>query len=261
MLIDTHCHLTSPRFSKDLPDVINRALDAGVSQLITIGCDVPSSRRAMEIAEQFSSVSCTVGVHPCYVMDETEVDWLEQIHTLAQHPKAVGIGEIGLDYYHQPPSSTSWETYKSRQAEFFKLQMELAASLGKNIVVHQRNSYAETMQMVAEFGNRFRAQFHCFINTWEEASPLIEQGHRISFTGIATYPKAPEVLQCAREARQGTFMVETDAPYLTPQQQRGQRCEPAHVRFTAECIAAARNISLETLAAETTATARAFFNL
>ena len=261
MLIDTHCHLTSSRFNKDLADVVARASDAGVTQLITIGCDVPSSRQSIEIAEKFPNVFCTVGVHPCYVMDVTESDWLEQIHEMSAHPKVVAIGEIGLDYYHEPPAGTTWEEYKSRQAEFFARQMELAASIGKNIVVHQRSSFDDSIAMVANYEDRLKAQFHCFINSWAEAAPLIEKGHVISFTGIATYPKAPEVLQCAVEAAQGCFMVETDAPYLTPQQKRGQRCEPAHVRYTAETIAAARGTTLEMLAQETTARAHSFFGI
>lgn len=261
MIIDTHCHLNSSRFRKDLPDVISRAVDAGVTEMIVIGCDVASSRRAIEIAETFPNVHCTVGVHPCYVLDVAEPDWLEQIHAMAQHPRVVAIGEIGLDYYHAPPEGVSWETYKARQAEFFRPQMELAVALGKNIVVHQRSSFEYSVAMVAEFDGRLRAQFHCFINPWADAAPLIAKGHLISFTGIATYPKAPEVLQCAVEAASGSFMVETDAPYLTPQQVRGQRCEPSHVRLTAETIAAARGISWEALAAETTATAREFFRV
>ena len=260
MLIDTHCHLNSSRFKKDLPDVISRAVDAGVTYMIAIGCDIPSSRRAVEIAEQFPQVVCTVGVHPCYVMDVTEPDWLEQIAQLAEHPRVVAIGEIGLDYYHEP-QGTTWEIYKARQASFFNAQMELAVARSLNIVVHQRSCFAESIALVAPFAGKLRAQFHCFINSWEEAAPLIDAGHVISFTGIATYPKAPEVLQCAVEATAGCFMVETDAPYLTPQAAKGQRCEPAHVRHTAEFIAQARGITLESIAHDTTAKAREFFNL
>jgi TatD DNase family protein len=260
MLIDTHCHLNSSRFKKDLPEVVARAVDAGVTQMIAIGCDVPSSRRAIEIAEQFPQVLCTVGVHPCYVMDVTEPDWLEQIAAMAEHPRVVAIGEIGLDYYHEP-QGTTWEIYKARQASFFKAQMELAVARKLNIVVHQRSCFEDSVALVAPFTGKLRAQFHCFINTWADAAPLVAQGHVISFTGIATYPKAPEVLQCASEAAAGCFMVETDAPYLTPQAVKGQRCEPAHVRHTAEKIAQARGVSLESLAAETTALAREFFRL
>lgn len=260
MLIDSHCHLDSSRFKKDLAEVIARATDAGVEKIVSIGCDVPSSRRALEIAEQFPQVYCTVGVHPCYVMDVTEEDWLEQMRAMAAHPKVVALGEMGLDYFHAPPEGTTHEIYKSRQAMFFQKQLELAAELGKNIVVHQRNSFADGVAMVQPFSGKLRAQFHCFINTWADAAPLIEQGHLISFTGIATYPKAPEVLACAVQASLGTFMVETDGPYLTPNSKKGQRCEPAFVRDTAQCIADARGISLEMLAKETTAVAEKFFS-
>lgn len=260
MLIDTHAHLDSTRFSKDLPDVISRATDAGVETIITLGCDVESSRAALEIAERFPNVFAAVGVHPCHVLDVTEPDWLESIHSMAGHEKAVAIGEIGLDYYHAP-KGVSWDDYKARQADFYQKQLELAAALGMNVVVHQRSSFEDSVAQIAPFTGKLRAQFHCFINAWEEAAPLVEQGHLISFTGIATYPKAPEVLACAAAATRGEFMVETDAPYLTPQAVRGQRCEPAHVRLTAEAIAQARGVSIEVLAAETTAVANAFFGL
>ena len=263
MLIDTHCHchLHSSRFKKDLRDVVTRAVDAGVTQMVAVGCDVETSRQALAIAEAHPEVFATVGVHPCYVMEVTQADWLEQIQELAQHPRVVALGEMGLDYYHAPPEGTTWETYKSSQAEFFRKQMDLAVSLRKNIVVHQRNSLADAVTMVSEYTGRLSAQFHCFIDPWVHARPLIAQGHVISFTGIATYPQAPEVLQCAVEATAGSFMLETDSPYLTPQAKRGQRCEPAFVRITAETIAAARGVTLEVLAAETTQRARDFFGI
>ncbi len=258
MLIDTHCHLNSARFSRDLPDVIRRAEDAGVTQMIAIGCDVASSRRAIEIAETFPQVLCTVGVHPCYVMEVTEPDWLEQIARMAEHPRVVALGEMGLDYFHAP-QDTTWEIYKARQADFYRAQLGLAVERQLNVVVHQRNCFAESTAMIAPYAGKLRAQFHCFINSWAEAQPLVAAGHVISFTGIATYPKAPEVLECAMQADPGTFMVETDAPYLSPQAVKRERCEPAHVRHTAQCIADARGVSLATLAQQTTAVAQAFF--
>ena len=261
MLIDSHCHLHSSRFKKDLRDVVARAVDAGVTQMIAVGCDVESSRQAVAIAEAHPEVYATVGVHPCYVMEVTQPDWLEQIQILAQHPRVVALGEMGLDYYHAPPEGTSWEIYKNLQADFFRQQMDLAVSLRKNIVVHQRNSLADAAAMVSEFNGRLSAQFHCFIDSWAQAQPLLEQGHVISFTGIATYPQAPEVLQCAVDATAGSFMLETDSPYLPPQAKRGQRCEPAFVRNTAETIAAARGVPLEILARETSQRARDFFGI
>jgi TatD DNase family protein len=258
MIIDAHCHLNSSRFNKDLPDVMARAVDAGVTRVVVIGCDVASSRRAIEIAETYPQAYCTVGVHPCYVMDVTEPDWLAQIEEMSHHPRAVAIGEIGLDYYHAP-RGTTWEIYKARQAEFYLAQMELAVARELNIVVHQRNCFAESVAMVKAFTGKLRAQFHCFINPWADAQPLLADGHIISFTGIATYPKAPDVLECATQATLGHFMVETDAPYLTPQAARGQRCEPAHVRQTVAAIASARGITLDALAAATTECAEGFF--
>ncbi len=261
MFIDTHAHLDSDKFAHDLPGVLARAAEAGVTTVIAVGCDVASSRRCVELAEAWPNVHATVGIHPCYVSETGGENWQEEIFRLAQHPRVVAIGEIGLDYFHAPPSGTSWEEYKALQAEVFLRQMQMASALGKNIVVHQRNSFADCTEMVAHFSGRLRAQFHCFVNPWTDALPLVEQGHLISFTGIATYPKAPEVLECARQASAGRFMLETDSPYLSPLPVRGRRCEPAHLRHTAEAIARAQGVSLETLARETSAAAREFFGL
>jgi TatD DNase family protein len=259
MLVDTHAHLDARHFRQDLPQVISSAAAAGVKKIVAIGCDVPSSRAALEIAERFEGVYAAVGVHPCYVLEVTETDWLAQIETMAQHAKCVAIGEIGLDEYHAPPKASSAEAYHGRQREFFEGQLDLAARVGKNIVVHQRNCFEKATLMVKNYAGRLRAQFHCFINSLADAEPLLADGHVISFTGIATYPKAPEVLECARDVPAGYFMLETDAPYLSPQATRKLRNEPAFVRHTAESIAAARGISLPELAEITTRTAEAFF--
>jgi TatD DNase family protein len=261
MLIDTHAHLDAKHFQgpNRLAQFLAQALEAGVTKVIAIGCDVASSRQAVALAAQHPQVYAAVGVHPCYVMDEVLPDWLEQLAKLATQPKVVAIGETGLDQFHAPPQGTTLEVYNARQATFFRKQLELAEATNLPVVVHQRSCYQPSVDIVQPFHGRVRCQFHCYIDTWEMAQPLISHGHRISFTGIATYPKAPEVLACARAAQAGTFMLETDSPYLPPQLKRGQRNEPAFVRHTAEAIAQARGETLETLASLTTETAEEFF--
>ena len=160
-------------------------------------------------------------------------------------------------------TGVSWDACKAKQAAFFRQQLELAATRRLPVVVHQRGDgcWIDAVTIVNELGGEVRAQFHCYVGTWAEAAPVVARGHRISFTGIATYPKAPVVAACAQQAPAGTFMLETDAPYLPPVPHRGQLCEPAMVRATAEFIAARRGVSLESLAAETTAVASDFFRL
>jgi len=265
MLTDTHAHLESHSLRNELPAIIDRARAAGVSRIVAIGCDLPTSRACLEIAERFPNVWATVGVHPCYVTEVTEPDWLDQLRALSQHPRCVGLGEMGLDYYHNPPDGWTLPDYQSRQQEFFRVQLELAAEVRKNVVVHQRDRagmdcWRDIVKLVTPFHGRLRAVFHCWILPWEEAVPMVAAGHLVSFTGIATYPKAPEVAACAAAAAEGSFMLETDSPYIAPVPHRGQRNEPAYVRHTAERIAGLRGTSLEAFAAATSRTADEFFS-
>lgn len=266
MLTDTHAHLDSRQLRDELPALIDRALAAGVTRIVAIGCDVESSRACLEIADRFPQVWATVGVHPCYVTEVTASDWLEQLRELAGHPRCVALGEMGLDYYHPAPDGWTETEYRARQQEFFRAQLALATETGKNVVVHQRDRkgldcWRDIVDLVTPWNGRLRAVFHCWILPWAEAAPVVAAGHVISFTGIATYPKAPETHESAAAVPEGSFMLETDSPYIAPVPHRGQRNEPAWVRHTAERIAALRGVSLEHLAAVTNRTADAFFQL
>ncbi len=264
-ITDSHCHLTSRQLAGEAEALVARAVEAGVSRLVTIGCDLEDSPRCADFAAAHKAVFAAVGVHPCSVTDVTEGDWLEQIRALAARPKVVAIGEIGLDYYHPAPDGWTEDAYRERQKAFFAAQLELAADLGLNVVVHQRDRkpdgrcWPDIVEMVAPFAGKLRAVFHCFTHPWVAAAPLVEQGHVISFTGIVTYPSAGVMQDCARDAAPGSFMVETDAPYLAPVPHRGKRCEPAFTRHTAECIAGLRGVPLEQIAADTETTAEGFF--
>ena len=264
MLIDTHAHLISHAFEGGVDDLLARAEAVGVTRIVAIGCDVEGSRAGLAMAERYPQVWATVGVHPTYVTAEPAADWLEQLREMASHPRCVGIGETGLDFYHPAPEGWDWEEYIVRQKAFFEAQLALAAECGKNVVVHQRDRsgtpcWDAIKSMVEPWQGRLRAVFHCWLHPWEEAAPMIGAGHLISFTGITTYKNAPVVSQCAAQAPAGSFMVETDSPYLAPVPHRGKRNEPAFVRETAEWIARQRGITVEELAAMTGAVADEFF--
>ena len=264
MLTDTHAHLDSHQLREELPALMERAAAAGVARVVAIGCDVESSRACLAIAEKFPQVWATVGVHPCYVTEVQEADWLAQLREMARHPRCMALGEMGLDYYHNPPEGWSVEDYRARQAEFFSAQLALAAEVGKNVVVHQRDRkgldcWRDIVRLVTPWNGRLRAVFHCWILPWVEAAPVVAAGHLISFTGIATYPKAPETHESAATVPDGSFMLETDSPYIAPVPHRGQRNEPAYVRHTAEAVARLRGVSLEHLADVTSRTADGFF--
>lgn len=281
MLIDTHAHLDYPDFAGDFKDVLRRAREAGVTRIITIGTSIQSSRRAIALAEAHDSILAVVGVHPTSVM-EAQDDFISPLRELAMHPRVVAIGETGLDYHrlpssrHRPKDSLKIDAFGNetpqeiegsiedgacvaRQAAFFEQQLDLAADLGLNVVIHQRDAWEDTLSVLRPWGGRVRGVFHCFGGTEEQAREVIEAGHLVSFTGIVTFKNGAAVRAVAGSIPADTFMVETDCPYLAPVPHRGKRCEPAHTRLTAETIAVERGCTLEELARATTATAGSFF--
>ncbi|MGH8048545.1 MAG: TatD family hydrolase [Chthoniobacterales bacterium] len=281
MLIDTHAHLDYPDFADDLDAIIGRAEEAGVTRIITIGTGIESSRRAISLAEKYPNVFAVVGVHPTNVQDEPG-DFLPALRELAQHPKVAAIGETGLDYHHPPSeqltsspviaalqAEVSEDTraaimdgaYRAAQADAFRVQLELAAELGLNVVIHQRDAWSDTVEQLRPYTGKLRGVFHCFGNLPEQAAEVAAMGHLVSFTGIITFKNASLVREVAAGVAPDGYMVETDCPYLAPVPYRGKRCEPAHTRLVAEKIAEIRGATLEEIAASTTRTAESFFRL
>ena len=258
MLIDTHAHLDYSDFDDDRAQILLRAAERGVTEIISIGTRVDSSMRAVELAENFPNVWATVGIHPGEV-DEAPDDAVERMRALAQSRRVVALGEIGLDYHHLPEGEEAIAKNKARQAELFRAQLALAIELGLNTVIHQRDSWDDTLAILKEFTGRVRGVFHCFGGTLEQAREVIALGHLVSFTGIVTFKNARQVQATAQDVPFDQFMVETDCPYLAPVPDRGKRCEPAHTRIVAEHIAKLRGVSVEEIGARTTATARGFF--
>jgi len=283
MLIETHAHLDYPDFASDLDDVLGRATEAGVTRIITIGTSVESSRRAVNLAEKHSNIYAVIGVHPTYAQ-EAEEDVIAPLRELAKSRRVAGIGETGLDYHRSPSVEAAKEknvqvfarafqgeieeeieaniqdgAYKSRQASLFQQQLDLAAELGLNVVIHQRDAWDDTLEILKPYTEKLRGVFHCFGGSLEQANQVIDLDHLVSFTGIVTFKNGVAVRDVATQIPLWKFMVETDCPYLAPVPFRGKRCEPAHTRLVAECIAAARGVSLEEIARATSATAEEFF--
>ncbi|HZJ16646.1 MAG TPA: TatD family hydrolase [Chthoniobacteraceae bacterium] len=256
MLIDTHAHLTFKDFADDLEGVIARAAEAGVTRIITIGTSLESSRLAVELAEKYPGVFATVGIHPDNAV-KLPLDFIANLRALARSPRVVAIGEIGLDYFRRSQERIAAE--KSIQAAVFTQQLELAGELGLNVEIHERDAWDDLLALLAPFAGGVRGQFHCFSKSLAHAEAVIAHGHFVSFTGIATFKNASVVQDTAARVSPGSFMVETDCPYLAPVPFRGKRCEPAHTRATAEHIATLRGMPIADLAAETTATAESFF--
>jgi TatD DNase family protein len=258
MLIDTHAHLDYADYDPDRAEVIARATAAGVTEIISIGTRIESGTRALELAENFPNIWATLGIHPCEV-DEAPDDAVERLRALAQSSRVVAIGEIGLDYHRLPENPADAEANKMRQADLFRRQLELSVGLGLNAVIHQRDSWDDTLKILSGFTGRVRGVFHCFGGTIDQAREVIALGHLVSFTGIVTFKNARQVQATAQDIAFDQFMVETDCPYLAPVPDRGKRCEPAHTRRVAEQIAQLRGVALEEIAARTSETARQFF--
>ncbi len=257
-LIDTHAHLDYPDFDEDRAQILSRAAEKGVTEIISIGTRIDSSMRAVELAENFPNVWATVGIHPGEV-DEAPEDAVERLRSLARSSRVVAMGEIGLDYHHLPEGEEAIAKNKARQAELFRAQLTLATELGLNAVIHQRDSWEDTLAILREFTGRVRGVFHCFGGTLEQAREVIALGHLVSFTGIVTFKNARQVQATAQDVAFDQFMVETDCPYLAPVPDRGKRCEPAHTRNVAELIAKLRGVNVEEISSRTTETARGFF--
>jgi TatD DNase family protein len=291
MLIETHAHLDYPDFAGDFDEVLRRATESGVTRIVTIGTSVESSRRAVELAEKYPNVFAVIGVHPTYV-EESGEDVITPLRELAQNPAVIAIGETGLDYHRLPSKeledrkaktfphqevfrsvakALQYSTedqieaeihdgaYKSKQASLFEQQLDLAAELGLNVVIHQRDAWQDTVEMMKPYTGKVRGVFHCFGGSIEQANEVIDLDHLVSFTGIVTFKNGATVREVAAQVPLWKFMVETDCPYLAPVPFRGKRCEPAHTRIVAETIAAARGISLDEVAEATTETAEKFF--
>ncbi|MEI6033901.1 MAG: TatD family hydrolase [Verrucomicrobiae bacterium] len=281
MLTDTHAHLDYNDFLPDLDEVISRANEAGVHRILTIGTGIESSRRAVALAEKYECLHAVVGLHPTSVQGEPG-DWLRELRLLAAHPKVAAIGETGLDYHHPPseqlgssPALSALQaemtedmeaaiidgSYRAAQAEAFAAQLDLACEFGLNVVIHQRDAWDDTLELLAPYTGRLRAVFHCFGNTPDQAQEVLSMGHLVSFTGIVTFKNAQLVREVVAAVPEDAFLVETDCPYLAPAPHRGKRCEPAHTRLVAEKIAEIRGATFARIAAATEATADGFFKL
>ena len=285
VLTDTHAHLDFPEFDRQIDAVIARAREAGVHRIITIGIGRESCRKSIALAEKYDHVFAVVGLHPCNVLDPGAMDFLEELPALARHPKVVAIGETGMDYHHLPSRELAGRkeesvftalqagtaegmqaeiadgAMKAAQAEAFKAQLDLAVELGRNVVIHQRAAWDDTLDILRPYTGKLRGVFHCFGGTPEAAEELVTMGHLVSFTGIVTFKNAALVQETVKAVSADGYMVETDCPYLAPVPFRGKTCEPVHVRLIAEKIAALRGEALEKVAADTERTAEAFFKL
>jgi TatD DNase family protein len=250
-MIDTHCHLTDPRLGDQLDAVIARARAAGVSRMITIGTGLDDDAAAVTVCRGRDFLRCAIGVHPNYSHEHDDARWWE-LRQLAASPAVVALGEMGLDYHYDFAP-------KARQREVFEFQLALAAELGRPVVIHNREATDDTLAVMRAFP-AVRAVFHCFTGTPDEARKILDQGYLIGFTGALTYKKNDGVREALRLCPLDRFVVETDAPYLTPEPVRKQKVnEPALVINVAACAARELGMPVEEVDRITTENAERFF--
>lgn len=287
--IDTHCHVHFQAYKEDMDEIVQRSLDAGVG-MITVGTQSTTSKNGIALAEKYDGVWCTIGLHPNHLhaqdfFDENELppgivddlqegdgpahiktraerfDW-DYYRELAKHPKVVGVGELGLDYYRVPPG-VDLEQLKQEQKEQAREQLRFASEVDKPVVIHCRDAHADQAELLQEEidrgGLKRRGVIHCFTGTAEEAARYRELGFYVSFTGIVTFGK--NVMEAARATPLEQIMIETDAPYLTPAPYRGKRNEPRYVEYVAQKIAELKGVSIDEVARVTTDNAKKLFQL
>ena len=263
MLIDTHCHLEKAFRNGEGAALMERMEAAGIHRCITIGTSPADWEFYFRLAAQETGrVDWTVGIHPC----DLEDGWQDQIKTIATYfgtdPCPVGIGEIGLDFFHLPKYPDEAAEVRQNQERAFAGQLEMAFQLECPVVVHSRNAVEDCIRMIDASGVDWRkVVFHCFSDGPETLQPILERGGRASFTGILTYKNAEPVREAARLQGLDRLMLETDAPFLAPEPVRGRPNEPAYVRHIADYAAELFGVTVEELAERTTENARAFFHL
>lgn len=253
MLIDTHAHLQLEQFDADREAVISRAQEAGVAKIIVVSTDLASSRQSLALAEMHPGLFAAVGIHPNDCGAASDVDFAE-IARLAQHPKVVAIGEIGMDFY--------WQRVPAAlQQRAFVQQLQLAREIGKPVIVHNRAAGEAILNALSQAGVReLVGVFHCFSENEEYARRVLELGCHVSFTGNLTYRNSalPEVARSLPLAR---LLLETDCPFMTPAPRRGQRNEPAFAIHIAEKLAEIHNLSIAEICRHTTQNAMNLFGL
>ena len=246
MLVDSHCHLDFPEFAPDLDAVVGRARDAGVGTLLTISTRLDKFPGVRAVAERFANVFCTAGIHPHEAKDAPEGATAELIR-LACHPKVIGFGETGLDFFYQ-------HSPRDLQERAFRAHIAAARAAGLPLIVHARDADQDTLRILRDEYRQgaFSGLLHCFSSGAELAEGAIEIGFYVSFSGIVTFKKADAVRAVAKAVPRDRILVETDAPYLAPHPNRGKRNEPAFTALTAAKLAEDRGEGFEAFAAATT---------
>jgi len=253
-MIDSHCHIHDDKFAPDLPEVLDRARQAGITHMITVGCDIETTKKAQNKAENYSHVYYTAGYHPheARFFSDENYNLLKQ---LANHPKCVAIGECGLDFYYEHSDPDD-------QIRAFIKQISLAKELKLPLIIHLRDAYKQCLEILQKYlAPDQKLVIHCFSGTLEQAERFSRLGALISLSGIVTFKKPGELLLVAKNLPLTSLLIETDAPYLAPHPHRGHRNEPSYLAFTLKAVAQARGEDEKTVAQQIFDNSVKFFNI
>lgn len=257
-IIDTHAHLDMSAYNQDLEETLARASEAGVVNTITVGIDLASSKKAVELAERYPNVYASVGIHPHDVAAITMSD-IDAIAKVGMSPKVVAIGETGLDFYRDACP-------RDRQTIAFLWHLDMAEEMGLPVIIHSRQATAETIELLqnrraANSIGHYRGVLHCFNGDADTAKTYLNMGFHISLGGYITYPKTNALHNIIKTIPDNRLLAETDCPFLPPQDFRGKRNEPSYLCLTIEKLAEIRNQSYEHIARVTTENARRLFGI
>lgn len=252
MLFDTHAHYDDEQFDKDRDTLLASMQNSGISLIVNAASNLQSSESGLKIAEMYPFIYAAVGVHPhdAKTMDD---DTVSQLEALLRHPKAVAVGEIGLDYHydHSP---------RDIQQKRFREQLDLARSVKLPVIIHEREAPRDVLDIICEF-SEVRGVFHCYSGSWETAKILLDRGWYLSFTGVITFKNARRSHEVITKMPRDRIMIETDCPYLSPEPMRGRRNSSLFLRYTAEKLGELLGVSVEEAAALTMDNGKRFFGI
>lgn len=249
-LYDSHAHLDDSLFDGERREIIKKIKEAGVGRVNNIGADMESSRASIALADEYDFIYATVGVHPSGTHSMSVSD-LDELREMAKHPKVVAIGEIGLDYHYD-------DTDPITQKKWFRAQLDLAKELGMPVVIHDRDSKGECIEILRE-KNISNGVVHCFSSSAETAAELLKMGFHISFTGVITFKNARRAIEALKAIPMDRLFIETDCPYMSPEPHRGTRNDSSRVIYIAKKIAEIKELPLEEVIRITTENAVKFF--
>lgn len=250
MYFDSHAHLNDERFQKDFEEILARMKHSGVTAMMNIGCDLPSSENSVRLAETYPWVWAAVGSHPDDA-DHVDEARIAVYRELCKHPRVKAIGEIGLDYHYE-------DVPREVQKQAFRMQMALAQELSLPVVVHEREAHEDGLRIVDEFPD-VKGVFHCYSGSLEMAKELVKRGWYIGFTGVVTFKNARKAVEVAENIPLDRILIETDCPYMAPEPYRGRRNDPSLVPFVAAKIAQLRGLAPEDIGKATSENARRLF--